>query len=103
MRKLHISIGICLLLLLAQQGAVLHQVSHLCQFGSVDVRVQSDTMLEKTCELCLAFSQLAHPASHSVHVPRFEPSACVAGAFLDRAAAPATTPTPRSRGPPALG
>src|SRR5579872_3908431 len=101
MRKLHISLAISLLLLLAQQGALLHAVSHLCHVGKVDVQAQSNSQLEKTCELCLGFSQLAHPASHSVQTPQFEPSACVAGVFVDRAATPAASFTPRSRGPPA--
>jgi hypothetical protein len=102
MRRLHISIVISLLLLLAQQGAVLHEMSHIVRAGvsGADVAVQADSALEKTCELCLAFSQVANPAGHSITVPMFEPTACAAGSNPFRAAAPAAIPTPRSRGPP---
>jgi hypothetical protein len=99
-RRLHISLGISFLLLLAQQGAILHEVSHICRVGSVEVRLQPDTLLEKTCELCLAFSQLASPASHTVHAALFEPAACAASFDHPCAATPADVPTARSRGPP---
>jgi hypothetical protein len=103
MRKLHISLGLALLLLLAQQGAVLHELSHICRAGSnVEARVHADTLLEKTCELCLAFSQVANPAGNTIAVVRFEPSACAAGTQIPSAATPADTPTPRSRGPPSV-
>ena len=104
MRKLHISIGLSLLLLLAQQGAVLHEISHLCHTSSLGVHVQADTGTElaKACELCLAFSQVANPACHSVHVPLFEPSACAAGCPRSSAVTAADAPSPRSRGPPSL-
>jgi hypothetical protein len=101
MRKLHISLGLALLLLLAQQGAILHEVSHICRVGTnVQAHVQADSFLEKTCELCVAFSQVASPAGNTLPVIRFEPSACVAGAQTPSAATPADVPTPRSRGPP---
>jgi hypothetical protein len=100
MRKLHISLAVSLLLLLAQQGAVLHEMSHIVRVGQMDARVQADTLADKTCELCLAYSQLANPASHSIHMPLFEPSACAAGANPRYPATPADSPTARSRGPP---
>jgi hypothetical protein len=103
MRKLHISLGIALLLLLAQQGALLHAVSHICRVGSnLEAQVQADTLLEKSCELCLAFSQVANPAGNTVPVVRFEPLACAAGSSPSCASTPAEVPTPRSRGPPAF-
>jgi hypothetical protein len=103
MRKLHISIGISLLLLLAQQGAVLHEMTHMVRVGGhAEARLQADTLLEKTCELCLAYSQVANPAGNSVQVAQFEPSACAAGSNPPCAVTPAAVPTPRSRGPPAL-
>jgi hypothetical protein len=103
MRKLNISIGIALLLLLAQQGALLHAVEHICRVGSnVEAQVHADTLLEKPCELCLAYSQLANPAGNTVPVVRFEPLACAAGSNPVCASTPAEIPTPRSRGPPAF-
>ena len=103
MRRLHISLAISLLLLLAQQGAVLHEMSHIVRVdGHVETQVQAGTDIDKTCELCLAFSQVANPAGHTVHVAHFEPSACAAGSEPSSAATPADVPTPRSRGPPSL-
>ena len=103
MRKLHISLGLALLLLLAQQGAVLHEVSHICRIGTnVQAQVHADTVLEKTCELCIAFSQAANPAGNTVHVGQFEPSSCAAGPKAACAVTPADVLTPRNRGPPSF-
>jgi hypothetical protein len=101
MRKLYISLGLALLLLTAQLGAVLHEVSHICRVGTnVQAQAHSDTSLQKPCELCFAFSQVANPAGNTVHVGQFEPSSCAAGSLAARAVTPAAVPTPRSRGPP---
>jgi len=101
MRKLHISLGLALLLLTAQLGAVLHEVSHICRVGTnVSEQVHADTYLEKTCDLCIAFSQVANPSGNNVDVAQFEPSSCAAGSVVPCAATPAEVPTPRSRGPP---
>jgi hypothetical protein len=101
MRKLHISIGLALLLLTAQLGAVLHEVSHICRVGTnVREQVHADTYLEKTCDLCVAFSQVANPSGNTVGVAHFEPSSCAAGSIAPCTATPADVPTPRSRGPP---
>jgi len=102
MRKLHISIAVSLLLLLVQQGAVLHEMSHMCRVGTVAVSVKADSgILEKACDLCLAFSQVANPAANTVTIPFFEPTACAAGSDTSCATTPAAVLTPRSRGPPA--
>jgi hypothetical protein len=101
MRKLHITLGLALLLLTAQLGAVLHEVSHMCRVGTnVQAQAHADIYFEKTCQLCFAFSQVANPAGNTVKVGQFEPSSCAAGFLNARAATPAAVPTPRSRGPP---
>jgi hypothetical protein len=101
MRKLHISIGLSLLLLLAQQGAVLHEVGHISRVvAGSQATVDVDRGLARTCELCLAFSQVANPAGNPVNVPWFEPSSCAAGFRPSCAVIPGDIPTPRSRGPP---
>ena len=102
MRNFRTSLALCLLLLLAQQGAVLHQISHLVHSGSLDVRVHADTVLDKSCELCLAFSQVTNPASNSVQLPRFEPVACAADPIRDSVPTLSAVLAPRSRGPPTL-
>jgi hypothetical protein len=107
MRKLHTALVISLLMLLAQQGAVFHELGHISQAGSVAASartrasVHADIRVEKVCELCLAYSQLANPASHRVQLPQFEPTACAAESHPIPTATPADVPTPRSRGPPA--
>jgi hypothetical protein len=103
MRKVWILLGLSLLLLLTQQGAVLHELGHICHIGTQDVSVHaaSDSLSERTCELCLAFSQLAHPASHTIHVPLLVPVAAIIGAGTHCSITPAELPTVRSRGPPA--
>lgn len=101
MRKLPISLIVSFLLLFAQLGALIHEVSHLVQAGTSDVRVHADSHLDKTCELCLAFSQVTNPASHSVELPFFAPGGCAATPAGLHAPTPGETPTPRSRGPPA--
>jgi hypothetical protein len=87
------------LLLTAQLGAVLHEVSHICRVGT-NAQAHADSFLEKSCELCFAFSQVANPADNTVGIGQFEPSSCAAGPLIARAATPAAVPTPRSRGPP---
>lgn len=101
MRKLHISLVIALLLLLAQQGAVLHEISHIRQVSPADARVHASTLADKTCELCLAFSQVANPASQTVDQHLLSPAACTAGLAPVTADVAAPVPSPRSRGPPA--
>lgn len=101
MRKLHISLGLALLLFTAQLGAVLHEVGHICRVSTnVEAQAHGDTFLEKPCELCVAFSQVANPAGGTVTVGLFEPSSCAAGSPVACAAIAADVPTPRSRGPP---
>jgi hypothetical protein len=101
MRKLYISLGLALLLLTAQLGAVLHEVSHICRVSTnVHQQMHADTALEKICDLCVAYSQLANPFGNSVDVARFEPSSCAAGLIWPCAVNAVDVPTPRSRGPP---
>lgn len=101
MRKLTLSLGLALLLLTAQFGAVLHEVSHICRVGTnVHERVHSDTALEKICDLCVAFSQVATPAGNSVAAAEFAPTSCRAGPLSLCTVDTADVLTPRSRGPP---
>jgi hypothetical protein len=101
MRKLYISLGLALLLLMAQTGAVLHHVSHICRVSTnVHQQMHSDTALEKMCDLCVAYSQLASPFGSNVDVAHFEPSSCAARLLPPCAVNAVDVPTPRSRGPP---
>lgn len=102
MRKLYISLGLTFLLLTAQLGAVLHEVSHICRVSThVGEQVHADTALEKMCDLCVAYSQLANPFGNTVGVTHFEPTSCTAGLLPPCTINAVDIPTPRSRGPPA--
>jgi hypothetical protein len=66
----------------------------------VEVGVEAGGIAAKTCQLCLAFSQLAHPASHA---PRDFPTVPAALDLIPESqyrVVGTDVPTPRSRGPP---
>ena len=95
-------IGLLAVLLLAQQGAVVHELSHV--FGAahragskVDTRAA-----DSTCAECPAFAQAASPAfSHSFQIPIHILLSAQLTTELTVAAIEAALPDPRSRGPPA--
>ncbi len=103
MRKLLLSILLPFVLLLSQQGAVVHEISHLAEFTSGGTNGPGSTGHQPgdlQCEACLAFAPLAGVAtahvvppallSFSFPVPDNEAPAFIA----------ADAPTARSRGPP---
>jgi hypothetical protein len=100
----HVYQALCLVLLLvaAQQGAVVHELSHLSGVQGSDVRDSGGTA-ETNCALCPAFAQVITPAfSHCFHIPllvRAPAESIVEPRFevVDTA-----IPRPRSRGPPSL-
>jgi hypothetical protein len=91
-----------LLLVMAQQGAVVHELSHFSGLGSARLHVHSSGgVAENTCSECPAFAQVVTPAfSHSIQVPP------LGRAEAERSPEPlyarhtALGFTPRSRGPP---
>ena len=101
MRKVFVPFGLWLLLLLGQHGAVLHELSHVCSAATAQVTVQADSSADKTCELCLGYSQLANSVAHSVAHVLVERVPSLIGTDRLFAAFPVDLPTPRSRGPPA--
>ncbi len=99
MKKICIALGLLLLLVTAQQGAVLHELSHICRAANTEVRVDADQS-QQTCELCLAFAQLGQLTSHSIHAPAFDPAPSHLGPEPRYSVVGTELPTPRSRGPP---
>ena len=70
MRQVIKTLGLLLLLMVAQQGAVVHELSHVSDADHVGLRAQTDAGADKTCALCPAFAQVVTPAfSHSFHIP----------------------------------
>ena len=101
MRNVVVGLGLSLLLLVAQQGAVLHELSHVRSVANAEVHVDT-SQPAKICELCLAFSQLSNPVAPSVHVPLTARAVTEATPEPLYSAIAAAIPTPRSRGPPVL-
>ena len=97
------ALTLVLLLLTAQQGAVMHELGHVSAARSSAVNAGSGGVADGACALCPAFAQAASPAfSHSFHIP------LLVRTEAERSAAPqigivdTAVPTPRSRGPPSL-
>ncbi|HKT73984.1 MAG TPA: hypothetical protein VJQ47_13925 [Steroidobacteraceae bacterium] len=103
MRKIWTLLALSFVLLLSQQGAVLHEIGHLVRIGSegLTAHTQPDSLAEKTCQLCPAFSQLTHPAGSSPVVTFDELAGVAVSSDCLRSSTPADAPTARSRGPPA--
>jgi hypothetical protein len=105
MRRFRFGLLLPLLLLFAQHGAVLHELSHLSYVAYTDgAQLQhNEHLLENSlCLACYSFAQVTSPAAHALwgletrDAPTFKipaPNCPVARA---------DTPTPRSRGPPHL-
>jgi hypothetical protein len=95
--------GLLVVLLLAQQGAVVHELSHL--FGaahSAGSNLDRGTS-DSACAQCPAFAQATAAAfSHSFQIPLQVLLTVQLASELAVAAIEAALPDPRSRGPPAL-
>jgi len=92
-----------LLLLVAQQGAVVHELSHVLRADSAELKADSGGVAETTCSLCPAFAQVVTPAfSHTFHIPLLGRAAAQQCPEPQFSAIDAAVPAPRSRGPPSL-
>ncbi len=105
MRRVRLGLLLPLLLVLSQQGALLHELRHAYYAAHAsrpvlhDARELADASL---CVTCHAFNQVTHAADGSVPLPTLPVTGLVRAAdpgyVLFREAALA----PRSRGPPRL-
>jgi hypothetical protein len=103
MKQVSKTLGLLLLLMVAQQGAVVHQLSHLSGAFDGEQSVQSSTTADTTCALCPAFAQVVTPAfSHSFHIPSLVRFALEVISEQRHSAIDAPVPRARSRGPPSL-
>jgi hypothetical protein len=92
-------LALLLLLIAAQQGAVVHELSHVSS-GSNALNASSN-VLDSTCAQCPGFAQVVSPAfSHSFYVPSLIRTAYERSAEPIYAAIDTAAPRPRSRGPP---
>jgi hypothetical protein len=89
-----------LLLVFAQQGAMLHELSHIQPVGTGQVRYENNALVGKICDICAAFAPVGNPASASVAVlPTVAAVRHYVPAPLYSIVAAEALP-PRSRGPP---
>ncbi|HTX24089.1 MAG TPA: hypothetical protein VMD03_05490 [Steroidobacteraceae bacterium] len=103
MPRLRLALLLPLLVVLAQQGALLHELTHVYYSGrTVGAQLRGDDQLpdNASCPACQAFAQVTHPASGSApaftmpqvpHLRSPDPAYRIVHA---------DAPTPRSRGPP---
>jgi len=102
MRRLY-AILLLPLLLLAQQGSLLHELTHTYYAGrAAGAQVSQDDQLPDTaeCVTCHAFGQASHAATASTSLPPALPAACLPVPQPLQALISASAPKPRSRGPP---
>jgi hypothetical protein len=100
-KRLSLLLGLMLLLLSGQQGAVIHELGHFAGAHTPDLSKVLGDSLDPACALCTSFAQAASPAlSHSFDLPP------LARASIERRDDPpiwavtAARPESRNRGPP---
>jgi hypothetical protein len=104
MKDVYKALGLLLLLLMAQQGAVTHELSHFSSADQAGLRIDSGGVVEATCALCPAFAQAVTPTfGHSFHIPPLVRATSQVSPEPRFVAVNAGVPRPRNRGPPSLG
>ncbi len=103
MKHVFKALSLLLLLIAAQQGAVVHELSHVFRSEGAALRADAGGVAETACTLCPAFAQAATPAfSHTFHLPRLGRATAQRSPEPQFSAIAAEVPAPRSRGPPSL-
>jgi hypothetical protein len=103
MSKVFKALGVLLLLLAAQQGAVDHELSHVFRADQAALKIDSGAAADTTCALCPAFAQAVTPAfSHAFTLPHLVRTTWHPAPEPRFVAVDAAVPRPRSRGPPSL-
>ena len=103
MRKLLLSLLLPFVLLLSQQGAIVHEIGHLAEFGAGAANGPRSTGHgpgDLQCEACLAFAHLAGVATVNVVPPALLSFGFEMRDNEARASIAADAPAARSRGPP---
>lgn len=93
-------LSLLLLLLTAQQAAVVHELSHLSGLAGSEFNLDSGNA-NSACALCPAFAQASSPGfSHPLQIPLMVRAAPEPASKPLFAVIEAAVPTARSRGPP---
>jgi len=102
MRRTWLSWLLPILMLFAQQGAYLHELSHYGPQGEQGSTGERKHAADRICETCLAYAQLANVApTPDFSIPLLALTHRPADA-VSYAARPGAAPCARSRGPPAF-
>jgi hypothetical protein len=102
MSRIRFVLALALLLVFAQQGALLHELSHVYRSGAPEFTSGATFLDGKLCEGCLAFGQAANPASGTLLVARVVAAVRHVSPEPEYSIIAAGAPAPRSRGPPIL-
>jgi hypothetical protein len=101
MTRLFKCFALLLLLLAAQHGSVVHELSHVAYNGGAGLKVDA-AVVDTACMLCPAFAQAGAPAfAHSFQAPALGRATLERTSDLPHALIGASALGPRSRGPPA--
>lgn len=96
-------LGLSLLLIVTQHGAVVHELGDAARVNLAGLQVDGGDRSGAPCALCPAFAQVVTPAfSHTLHVPPLARAAVPHDRETLFAAIIASVPAPRSRGPPTI-
>jgi len=102
MSRIRSVFALALLLVFAQHGALLHELSHIYRTGAAELNNEATVLDGKLCETCLAFAQAANPASGTLIVPPVVAALRHVSPDPEFSIIAARAPAPRSRGPPIL-
>jgi hypothetical protein len=100
MRRLRLALALPLLLVFAQQGAMLHELSHIVRSGGSQQRYEEKLLQGKLCGTCVAFEQVGNPASAAISVLPAIPAVHNDVSAPQYSIIAAQVPIPHSRGPP---
>ncbi|MGH8151054.1 MAG: hypothetical protein ACRETB_13910 [Steroidobacteraceae bacterium] len=103
MPRLGLALLLPLFLVIAEQGAMLHKLSHTYYSGrALAAQMSDDSGLidNNDCPACRAFGQIANPVGSAATLPVVKPSTYLPIPAPAYHVATADTPTHRSRGPP---
>lgn len=96
-------LGLWLVLIVTQHGAVVHELGDAARVSHAALEFDGADRAGAPCALCPAFAQVVTPAfSHTFYVPPLVRAAIPRDREPVFAAIVASVPAPRSRGPPAI-
>jgi hypothetical protein len=100
MNRIRWIFALAVFLVFAQQGAMLHELSHIHRAGSEQIRYAGSLPGGKLCETCVAYAQVGNPALASIAILPFFAAVHHDVSEPIYVIIAAEAPPPRSRGPP---